>query len=183
MNISKLIFFPESTEKTIDKQTLLTALINLQFIVAERHEKNHYLPGDFFLSSITFLGCSPNINLMPVEGETHCFISIIEQTDDIKCLGYTQTINPKCPDCKKRINNWKIPEWQLAGAVCTCDKCQAQSPYAELNWKHECGFARCGFEVSHIYPHEALPTDQFLEKLRLASSFDWDYCYANDGMV
>ncbi len=177
---SQLIFFPESTDKIISQQPLLTGLINLQLISKKPHSDNHYLPGEHFLSCITFLGCSPSINLQPVKDESHCFISIIKPTQEVVCLGYTQSINPKCPACKKRINNWKTPDWKKAGETCTCDKCQAQTPYTELNWKHECGFAKCGFEINNIYPHEAVPTDTFLENLCQFSNFEWNYAYSNN---
>jgi len=180
MTTSRLIFFPTNTNKIIDKPQLLKTLSDSQFITTNAQTNNHYLPGDNFLSLITFLGCSPNINLQPTEGESHCFISIIKQTQQPRCLGHTQTATPKCPACKKRITEWKTPDWKVAGKTCTCDKCQKQTPYTELNWKQECGFARCGFEVNHIYPHEAVPTDQFLNVLNQASGFEWDYCYAND---
>ena len=68
MNTSKLIFFPDSIDKTINNQALLQILINSQFITENKQNNNQYLPGDNFLSLITFLGCSPNINLIPVEG-------------------------------------------------------------------------------------------------------------------
>jgi len=177
MNISKLIFSPKQTDKTFNNELLLQTLINAQFLCENKQHNNQYLAGDNFLSLITFLGCSPNINLQPVEGEKHCFISIIKQTQEPECLGYTQTVNPKCPACKKRINDWKTPDWQNPGQLCHCDKCQHEALYSELNWKHECGFARSGFEISHIYPHEAVPTDQLLNLLNEFSGFDWEYCY------
>ena len=200
MNISKLIFSPKSTENTFDSKSLLNTLVESQFVITEAQDTNHYLPGERFLSLITFLGCSPNINLFPVAGENHCFISFMEPTEFPSCVGYTKTANPKCPNCTKRIADWKIPDWQLPrrtlpgeilpgeilpgeilpGKLCTCDKCQVQTPYTELNWKHECGFARCGFVVNHIYPHEALPTDQLLDLLKQATGFEWDYSYANN---
>jgi hypothetical protein len=180
MSISKLIFFPVNNKQFFKAEALLNTLIENAFINATSHGENHYLCGDNFLSLITFLGCSPNINLTPIEGETHCFISIIEPSDQLKLLGFTQSINPKCPGCTKRIANWKTADWQLAGKICQCDKCELQTPYAELNWKHECGFSRGGFEVNHIYPHEAVPTDQLLALLKQFSGFEWDYCYANN---
>ena len=185
MNISKLIFSPKSTDNTFDSQSLLNTLIESQFVITEAQDTNHYLPGERFLSLITFLGCSPNVNLFPVDGENHCFISFIEPTEFPRCVGYTKTANPKCPNCTTRIADWKISDWQLPGEIlpgklCYCDKCQVQTPYTELNWKHECGFARCGFVVNHIYPHEALPTDQLLDLLKQAAGFEWDYSYANN---
>jgi len=180
MNISKLIFFPKSPDKIIKTQVLLQSLIASEFIIGDAHKNNHYLPAERFLKLITFLGCSPNINLFPVKGENHCFISFIKPSEQTVCVGHTSTVNPKCPICTKRIANWKKTSWTLAGEMCCCDKCQQQTLYAELNWKQECGFARCGFEVNHIYPHEAVPTDKLLNLLNQVSGFDWDYCYTNN---
>ena len=180
MTIPKLYFLPSNPVQITDNQQLLETLVSLQLINKEAHSENHYLPGENFLSQITFLGCSPNINLAPVENENHCFISILEHSSKTRCLGHTNTVNPKCPGCKKRIANWKTENWKNPGQLCLCDKCSTKHLYAELNWKQECGFARCGFEISHIYPHEAVPTDQLLNALEQASGFKWDYCYANN---
>lgn len=180
MAISKLIFFPKNSAQFTDNELFHASLVSLQLINEKEHVKNHYLPGEKFLSLITFLGCSPNINLAPVENESHCFISLLETSNETRCLGHTNTVKPKCPSCKKRINDWKTEHWKNTGELCLCDKCNTRHLYAELNWKQECGFARCGFEISHIYPHEAVPTDQLLNALEQSSGFKWDYCYAND---
>jgi len=180
MTTSKLIFFPADTQDTISNEIITGALDEIQFIITPSHGDNHYLPGDNFLSLLTFLGCSPNINLSPTDNEDHCHISLIKQTDNPQCLGYTRTCNPKCPHCTKRISNWKTGNWQLAGSTCLCDKCGMESNYDKLNWKQECGFGRCGFEVAHIYPHEAVPTDQLINALKKKTGFDWKYCYSNN---
>jgi len=180
MPTSRLIFFPDNSEQTLDNKLLLSTLTSLQFINSDALNINHYLPGEKFLTQITFLGCSPNINLAPVKNESHCFISILDATNKTRCLGHTNTANPKCPNCKKRITNWKTDNWKKADELCLCDKCQTSTPYAELNWKQECGFARCGFEIAHIYPHEAVPTEQLLKALEQSSGFKWGYCYANN---
>ncbi len=180
MPVPKLIFSPSETDKKVSYPQLIQTLTDSQFIEPDANKKNQYYAGNKFLNLITFLGCSPNINLSPADGEDHCIISLIEQTTATKCLGYTQTANPKCPACTKRISNWKTADWQKPDSFCVCDKCQTQTRYADLNWKHECGFGRCGFEISHIYPHEAVPTDQLLSALKQLCEFAWQYCYADN---
>ena len=180
MPISRLIFFPKNTQLLVNDELILKTISRINFINKVPYEKNHYLPGEHFLSLLTFLGCSPNINLTPTPDQAHCFVSLLSPTEDPQCLGYTNTCNPKCPNCTKRIANWKTDNWQKTGASCQCDKCGTQLTYAELNWKQECGFARCGFEIAHIHPHEAVPTDQLLEALEEKTRAEWLYCYTNN---
>ncbi len=176
---SRLIFYPASTEQAVDDLIVLKALQHCGFILPTPHSENHHLPGDEFLSLITFLGCSPNINLTPIEGEKHCYISLLDNRQPAVCLGYTRTARPKCPSCTKRIDNWERLDWHN-NSLCTCDKCQAQHRYSELNWKQECGFARGGFYIAHIFPHEAVPGDALLKLLEQQTGFSWQYCYANN---
>ena len=180
MPTCKLIFFPANSEDIVSNELITEILNDIDFIALPSYENNHYLPGENFLSLLTFLGCSPNINLLPTENESHCHISLIEHMKNPQCLGYTSTCNPKCPHCTKRISHWKTDYWKTAGSKCICDKCDTESTYDKLNWKQECGFGRCGFEIAHIYPHEAVPTDQLINALNTNTDIDWDYCYANN---
>ncbi len=180
MPISKIIFFPASADQSIENNLIRATLTEIAFVQPVIGVTFQYLAGERFLSLLTFLGCSPNINLSPSDGENHCSISLLEPSRITKCLGFTQNSQPKCPHCKKRIADWKVPGWQLQKQLCSCDKCLTDTAYAELNWKHECGFGRCGFEVTHIYPHEAVPTEQLLNALYRASGVQWQYCYANN---
>ncbi len=183
MPISRLLFSPEDPPQPVDMTQLLQCLTQLELITLPGYRENHYLPGDGFTSLITFLGCSPNISLQPDDSDTadsHCFISLITATDETECLGYTRQCHPKCPHCRKRIADWKTTDWQQPGVLCRCDKCGKETDYAHLNWKHECCFGRCGFSIANIYPHEAVPTDQLLEKLQQQTGVIWDYAYANN---
>ncbi len=176
---SRLIFYPENLQQAVNRASVINALTECEFIQATPCRENHYLPGDQFLSLITFLGCSPNINLSPDMGDNHCYISLLEDSDSAYCLGHTRTAKPKCPDCTRRISSWESVDW-MENTLCTCDKCNSQHHYAELNWKQECGFARGGFSVAHIYPHEAVPGDTLLKILHQHTGFTWQYCYANN---
>lgn len=183
MATSRLIFSPQDPTQAVDEPQLLQQLSQLELITLPAYRENHYLPGDDFTSLITFLGCSPNISLQPDDSNTndsHCFISLINTTVDPQCLGYTRQCHPKCPQCRKRIADWKTSDWQQPGALCQCDKCGCETAYTGLNWKHECCFGRSGFSIANIYPHEAVPTDQLLEMLRQLTGIAWDYAYANN---
>jgi hypothetical protein len=183
MAVSRLIFTPRDSTQHVEPSQLLQQLAQLELIRLPAYRDNHYLPGESFISLITFLGCSPSISLQPDDSDTddnHCFIAFINTSDQIQCLGYTRQSHPKCPHCRKRIADWKTSDWQQPGAQCRCDKCGTESEYAHLNWKHECGFGRSGFSIANIYPHEAVPTDQLLEKLQQQTGVAWDYAYANN---
>ncbi len=183
MPISRLLFSPEDPAQSVDMTQLLQLLTQFELISQPRYRENHYLPGDGFTSLITFLGCSPNISLQPDDSDTlesHCFISAVNLTDEVQCLGHTRQCHPKCPHCRKRIADWKTTNWQQPGALCHCDKCGKETDYAHLNWKHECCFGRSGFSIANIYPHEAVPTDQLLEMLQQQTGIAWGYAYANN---
>lgn len=183
MSISSMLFFPAEAEQTIPNSLIIATLTNIQFIEPVTGDTTQYLAGERFLSLLTFLGCAPSINLIPDNGHNsgsnHCLIRILESLTEPRCSGFTQNTNPKCPHCKKRIANWKSATWQQAGSTCICDKCQTETLYTHLNWKHECGFCCCGFEITHIYPHEAVPTDQLLNALQASTGTPWQYSYAN----
>lgn len=180
MPISKLLFSPKDNHLLVNNTLILRAISNINFINSNEYHANHYLPGENFLSLITFLGCSPNINLEPTPDESHCYISLLAPSKQARCLGYTSSCNPKCPSCKKRISDWKTNNWQEPNTICRCDKCATETAYAQLNWKNECGFGCCGFEVTHIYPHEAVPTDQLMEALHEQTGIEWIYSYVNN---
>ena len=178
MSASRLIFHPTNAQRSLNQDHILDCLIELGFIQAKPFKDNHFLAGEQFLSQITFLGCAPNISLAPEETEEHCYISFLENSDQARCLGHTQNAKPKCPHCTKRLANWPVENFQLKDQLCTCDKCAESSLFSELMWKHECAFSRAGFQVTNIYPHEAVPGHTFLEKLSRASGIDWNFCYA-----
>lgn len=178
MQTTRLVFHPQQPQQAIDYPQLLRCLKEIEYIETESEHDGNFLPGNQFLSLLTFLGCSPSINLTPTEGEKHCSIRMIDEKERAVCLGHTQTAKPKCPDCKKRIGTWKDEYWQQPDQQILCDKCQAENTFSTLNWKHECGYARGGFEVVNIYPHEAVPTEQFLDALHQYTGFAWSYCYA-----
>lgn len=188
MSQSRLIFYPCPPEKSgaahnaIEHISLASILEQTGFIDTLKIETGQYLAGEHFLNLLTFLGCSPNIQLSPQDGENYCAITLLDVTQELRCLGYTRSAKPKCPACTKRISDWQSEHWRQGDLVCICDKCQTETFYAQLNWKHECGYALCGFEVSHIYPFEALPTEQFLAALGKTSGFKWTYCYANNSL-
>lgn len=176
-----MLFFPAAADQTIPNSLIISTLADIQFIEPLTGNTTQYLAGERFLNLLTFLGCSPDINLTPgsASDNNHCLIRILDTSTAPKCLGLTQNAHPKCPHCKKRIAHWKSATWQQTDNTCICDKCQTETPYARLNWKHECGFGCCGFEITHIYPHEAVPTDQLLNALQTATGTPWQYSYAS----
>ncbi len=178
MPVSRLIFHPVDAKQTIQQKHIVDCLIQMGFIDIKTIRDNHYLAGENFLSQITFLGCSPNISLTPDDNVEHCYISILDNSDQARCIGYTQNAKPKCPHCTRRLAHWPGENFQLNDQLCACDKCGEQSHFSELIWKHECAYACCGFQVMHIYPHEAVPGDQFMDQLSGLSGIDWNYCYA-----
>lgn len=182
MRRPRLIFHPVNIADTVsDTSGLIQALKNIGFIDQSLDTPNAYLPGNDFLSLITFLGCSPHINLHPDDGDNFCAISISTICTQATNLGYTSTAKAKCPHCGAAIKNWKnIENWQLADTLFECEKCGKEARMHELKWREKSGYGHSSIAVMNIHPHEAVPADKLLNTLADATGFKWIYCYADN---
>ena len=182
MSTARLILLPAQPEHVpADIQSLCQALIDLQFIQAAPYRDKQYLPGDDFLNLLTFMGCSPNINLHPDEGENFCFVAFSPGSDEIRCLGYTGTAFAKCPGCRARFKTEEtMDDWYATDRTYTCQRCHTEARLSDMDWRKEAGYGRFSITVANIHPHEAVPADKLLDCLHSSSGFDWNYFYATN---
>jgi len=139
-----------------------------------------WLAGEEFVSLISFLGCSPHIILTPEEGENYCRIRWLNWQHPV-FLGHTRSIQPRCPHCKNRINNWKaIPQIDRFDTPVSCPQCQLTTPASGLNWRHEGGYASAALIIEPVHPHEAVPADALLSQLQHLTQCEWRYCYVEE---
>ena len=183
ISIPRLILHPEDIQYIPDNIThILQQLKSIQLISESISNADLYLAGHEFTNLLTFLGCSPNINLSPDDGDQFCSISIPDSHENAALLGYTSMIIPRCPNCKHKITDWKqhFHDWKKADYIYSCSECQTETPVTKLKWRQEAGYGRFCIAINHIHPHEAVPSEKLLNTLRQTSNTDWTYFYATN---
>jgi hypothetical protein len=151
----------------------------------DKEQQNRFLVGERFLQNMTFMGCSPSVELTPpTDGSLdfcHIHFSEIYPESHFRCA--SQNVFARCPQCRKRINNWTqaVSIWSRDSSAVNfnCDKCAEQVSLYQLGWRHTAGFARMFIDVYSIYPQEVIPTDQFFSLLESQTKAQWDYFYTD----
>ncbi|MDZ7804084.1 hypothetical protein [Thiohalophilus sp.] len=141
-----------------------------------------YQAGPAFLQHISFLGCSPAVEFEPQAPGSDQFCHVgLRYSEQLQFRGGPQQVQVYCRQCRHREENWAdiIDAWQVDPDRYrySCPRCGAESAATELNWRKSGAFARLFIELYNIYPHEAVPTDGILKRLRDATGVDWKYIY------
>lgn len=180
--IPRLVIHPKlPTNCPDDVQGVINALADIGLLGNPDQQKDTYRVGNEFLNLVTFMGCSPSVNLSPAEGEKYCYLQINPVSESVRCLGYTDFVKPQCPACKQKISNWKHSAiWFDGSATKTCEHCGTAKPVQSFRWQKEAGFGRFSFHISYIHPHEVVPADRIFQALEQATGFSWTYFYANN---
>lgn len=143
---------------------------------------NSFYVGCDFLQLITFMGCSPHLQLEPSpNGEPFCYIRL-EGIWDVPQLRYgNNTQAPRCSSCQLRIHNWRdlLPLWlaQPQQLLITCPQCGCKQRPIDLRWRKEAGFSHLFVVITNVFPGEAIPVANFLHGLRQHTGAIWDYFY------
>jgi len=147
-------------------------------------KKKRYYIGDKFLQMITFMGCSPHIEIEPRESGALDFCHIVFSDIPSKVLfrHHERDVYARCPECGRRDSNWPefIDAWSEQPAKdYLCPNCESRmSPYA-IGWRNSAGFARLFIDILSVHPHEAVPTEQLLLLLKKITGQDWVYFYCH----
>ena len=150
-----------------------------------KERQNRFLVGERFLHYITFMGCSPAVELAPLTdgSQDFCHIHFSDITPEPRFRSASQNVFARCPHCRKRISNWEqaVSNWSKDSSTVNfhCDKCAEPVSLTQLGWRHTAGFARLFIDIYSIYPQEGIPTDQFLSLLETETGTQWDYFYTD----
>ena len=151
---------------------------------------SRYAAGKEFLGLITFLGCSPAIELHPpadpvlrdeaVRSGTLCHVYLSEIYPHPVLLANPGVI-PCCPQCRRRMSDWErhLKQW-LENRDATqwrCQFCDYQGSIYSSGFRHKAGFGRSFIEIWSIHPAEAVPGDLLMDALSAATGTTWDYFY------
>lgn len=156
-------------------------------------DSRFYPTGENFLQLITFLGCSPAIELDPpsdpalIEAASaagrfcHVFLSC---TDELQFRTDAKTQPPRCPQCRTPERSWqeKIKAWQNDGTNISwqCPDCGFTGSLTDLAFRRTAGFGRTFVEIRGIYPSEAIPVEALMSALRALTGGDWKPIYIRE---
>ncbi len=154
---------------------------------------NEYCVGDAFLSSITFMGCSPYIEFEPPaelqknDAADFCFIrlSSSKQTNFMYHAGQFEKLKtvPRCQQCRKVISDWPDNaarlnrHWQL-----NCPHCDMALSPTDLDWRKASGLGNIFMQVMNVYLQEAVPTEAFMQQLESITQSKWFYFYTDSNI-
>jgi hypothetical protein len=152
-----------------------------------------YPTGDNFLQLVSFLGCSPMIELEPPADRAtllaasaagkfcHIFLSC---TESLTFRADSQCPPPRCPDCSQPVADWQttIEAWKenRAQTDWTCTNCGFTGQLTGLAFRKAACFGRTFIEIRGIYPSEAVPTDALLDRLQRLTGGPWKTIYMKE---
>lgn len=174
-----LFLCPEQYDFNVDDISIfISSLQEIDFIGQEIQKNNishHFFTGNKYLDYIAYLGCAPNIqfernktNNKFCQINTHSFLTPHFSYSE------TQTFSPHCPQCKKAVKDWKSNK---TSSTILCSQCHTRSNIADYNLRKMAGYARLFIEITDIFPKEAIPQHNILEKLTLITGIKWLYFY------
>jgi len=190
-----MLLHPANPACAVEPERLADTLQGLGLIGAPRPlgERVFYPTGAEFLQLVTFLGCSPAIELDPPADPArlaqasaagrfcHAFIT---RTPQPRLRADAATPAPRCPTCKQPLPDWPatLMRWrlQLPAAPWQCSGCRQDTDIMSLRFRKTAGIARIWLDIRGIHPFEAVPAPALLDGLRALTGTDWLTCYLQE---
>ena len=190
MSAGKLILYPQRALSPPPSQRALAAAMSEIGLIGETLESlsthERFLAGERFLQLISFLGCSPHIELAPSDANSgdFCYLDLLGPWPRPRLFRGRNTRPPGCPSCGRRLDGLHLqlqPGAELPKALrWQCLHCGAEHHPAQWNWRQQGGAARIALSINGIFPSEALPASELLARLEALDGNPWDYCYIQD---
>lgn len=195
MPAHKLLLHPKDASFRVPVDVLVEQLQAIGLIGAATPlaSGEFYPTGRHFLQLITFLGCSPAIDLDPprdpeqMESASrsgafcHVFIDSHAQA---RFRHDPRTPAPRCPRCRERAGNWltlvSAADGKPAPVQWACTSCGYCGDFSMLQFGKNAGLASCWVEIRGIYPSEAVPGDVLWLCLRNLGGGDWRAIYLQE---
>ncbi len=191
----KLLLHPKDPACCVATAALAESLQSIGLIgAAARLSAGIFYPaGEHFLELVTFLGCSPAIELDPPADPgrreaasasgSFCHV-FLESSPAARFRGDEKTPPPRCPHCGSALDDWPAlrAAWLdgPAPAAWTCNACGQSGQPAGLSFRKTAGVASSWVEIRGVYPSEAVPGDALLQRLRELSGCEWAAIYLQE---
>lgn len=172
-----LVLHPANPETASTQDDLINLLKEIQFIDVEETPSRFQI-GDKFLQQMTFLGCSPNIELAPNGDQAYVYVEIPATSSEITFQSGKNIKFPRCPSCKDTL---KTIASDIAAAKdsskLSCPACQGEIDAMKFNWRKSAFFGKSQIIIGNIYDAEAVPNENLLSYLSKLTSDTWKYSY------
>jgi len=195
VSIARLVIYPlELHYVPDDRRILANALSEIEFIgeqlpVADPaiaptiNNGQRFLIGDQFLNFVTFMGCSPAIEIEPPDNgsEDFCHVVISPAHDKTEFCADAAGKGPRCPHCRHEEQDWQTLAKQYQDDTAleyACPQCQQITPLLNLNWRKSAVAARIFISIYSVFPNEAVLADKVLQVLEQATGARWRYFYS-----
>lgn len=179
----KLLLQPTPEHVPASLQTLTDSLSDIGLLGAAYGESTAcYLTGSRFLQLISFLGCSPHVQLEPSPDGSgdFCHICLLGPFEQPRLLYAGNSRPPRCPACGKGFSHWRelLTPWSndLSGRTVHCFACNSDSLPIQLKWPRNAGFGRFFIQINGIFPEEAVPMPELIACLD-AQGGGWRHFY------
>ena len=189
MHTGRLVLTPSDPfHLPADSDAILERLHDIGFCGARLPIRGgqHYLLGERFLQLVSFMGCSPHIQLEPGPADqAFCHLIMDSPTPQPIFLSGRNTTSPRCEHCRKRIPDWPavMARWLEAPTtyLADCPHCAHRQNPASYDWRHSAGTGRLFLFVENIFPNEAIPSAELLQTLQDPhTGMAWSYFYIQD---
>lgn len=179
MTITALLLYPENPKWIPAKIDDLVGVLHAVGFVGDSLRggpPRRFRSGERFLDHVSFLGCSPQVELDPTtDGRPYCQIRLAVYSDAPRLIRGTRRRPPRCPHCGSAQVGLSLED---PSARWRCANCNGELTVEVLDWGRAGGAARCFVIVTNVFPFEAVPGSELLAALSAATGLRWDYFYA-----
>lgn len=195
MPAHKLLLHPQDIDFHLPVRDLAAPLQAIGLIGPPRQlgEGRFYPVGEHFLHLVTFLGCSPAIELDPPAepdrlasaSASGAFCHVLLESGTRPRLRHDPRTPPaRCPHCREPLPNWTglcaSARLDPVHTVWKCPACGHSGDFTRLRLRKSAAVASCWVEIRGIYPSEAVAGDTLLHTLHALGGGHWQTVYLQE---
>ncbi len=189
MSVYKLVLHPSRAAAVPHSPAGLLATLDETGLIGAAFELDghrHFRTGPGFLDHLTFLGCSPVVELDPPASDADgharsgrfCHIQL-QPVSATPRLRRRVEHAPRCRQCRRPLEPALLDAAVTAGSL-RCPGCATAADLERLNWRQAGGYARIFLDIWGIHPAEAVPGDALLAALAACTDCPWAFFYMED---